>query len=39
MLRHQAPNDVVPTSSLVGFAGALVTGTTMWVLILMIALG
>lgn len=39
MLRHQVPNDVVPTSSLVGFAGALATGITMWVIILLIALG
>lgn len=39
MLRHQVPNDVVPTSSLVGFAGAIATGITMWVIILLIALG
>jgi hypothetical protein len=38
-LRHEAPNDVVHTSSLIGFTGALATGMTMWTVILLIALG
>jgi hypothetical protein len=39
MLRHQASNDVVPTSSLIGFAGALAAGMTIWAIVLLVALG